>query len=64
MCFGKKSSSAPAPAPTPVAPTEKNIADNSNDPQRMAAIMAAGPSAMSSFGSELSDATTSETSKS
>lgn len=53
MCFGKSKSSAPPPAPQVTMPNPANVADTSNDPQKMAAINAAEPSPMSSFGSEL-----------
>lgn len=54
MCFGSKKSSAPAPAPAPVAqPNPNNVADNSNDAQRKAAMVASSGSQPASFGSEL-----------
>lgn len=53
MCFGSKKSAAPAPAPAPVAqPNPNNVADNSNDVQRKATVVAAS-SQPASFGSEL-----------
>ena len=58
MCFGGKKSAAPAPAPAPVAePNPNNVADNSNDVQRKASMVAASGSQPTSFGSELGSST-------
>ena len=59
MCFGKKSSNPAPAAPQVVMPNPANVADTSNNPQqKQAAIDAAGPSPMSSFGSELGGSST------